>query len=320
MEIGQIETFLAVASSGGFHKAALALRVSQPAVSARIHLLEESLGAELFVRSRAGIALSPAGKALRPHAEGLLRMIAEARQAVHEEKSEAAGVLSIAAGLSISTYLLPDVLKRYQALQPRVMVSVRSGNSMQVLKMVLDGDVDLGLARSLNHPEVETMSLRDDPLLLVGHPTHPASKKRKLKLEDVEALPLIFYDRGSSDWTLTNGLFRRAGLLPNVVMEVETIEACKRMILRELGLAFLPQISVREELECGKLRAIEVTDAETLHRSLDVIRSRHRALNASGMAFLKLLREATNEGNGVTKRRGARRRTSTKRRGQKLIL
>ena len=310
MEFDQIETFLAVASSGGFHRAAQTLRVSQPAVSARIQMLEESLGAKLFVRSRTGISLSPAGKALRPHAEGLLRLVAEARQAVQEKQADAGGVLSIAAGLSISTYLLPDVLKKYQAAHPRVMLSVRSGHSMQVLKMVLDGEADLGLARSLNHPEVETISLRDDPLLLVGHPAHPSSKKRKLKLQDVESLPLIFYDRGSSDWTLTNGLFRRAGLLPNVVMEVETIEACKRMILRELGLAFLPQLSVREELESGKLRGIEVTDAETLHRSLDVIRSRHRALSTSGMEFLELLRAETQEGQGGTVKRASRRRAS----------
>jgi DNA-binding transcriptional LysR family regulator len=302
MEFDQIETFLAVASSGGFHKAALALRVSQPAVSARIQMLEDSLGARLFVRSRGGVSLSPAGKALRPHAESLLRMVAEARQAVHQEKSESAGVVSIAAGLSISTYLLPDVLKKFRAVQPRVMVSVRSGNSMQVLKMVIDGEVDLGLARSLVHPEVETTALRDDPLILVGHPGHAATKKRRLTLQDLESLPLIFYDRGSSDWTLTNGLFRRAGLLPNVVLEVETIEACKRMILRDLGLGFLPKLSVKEELQKGKLRSIEVTDAETLHRSLDVIRSRHRALSASSMEFLELLRAATQEASTPRKR------------------
>jgi LysR family transcriptional regulator, low CO2-responsive transcriptional regulator len=172
-------------------------------------------------------------------------------------------------------------------------VSVRSGNSLQVLKMVLDGEVDLGLARSLQHPEVETQSLRDDPLLFVGHPRHPATSRRKLKLRDVESLPVIFYDRGSSDWTLTNGLFRRAGLLPNVVLEVEGIETCKRMVLRRLGLAFLPQLAVTRELDSGKLRAMQITDAEPLHRSLDVIRSRRKPLEKTAQRFLDLLRSAT---------------------------
>ena len=86
MEILQLETFLAVASYGGFHRAAEALHVSQPAVSARISGLEHSLGTRLFERGPAGFSLSPAGKALRPHAEQLLRQVAVARQAVHGEE------------------------------------------------------------------------------------------------------------------------------------------------------------------------------------------------------------------------------------------
>jgi DNA-binding transcriptional LysR family regulator len=294
MEIDQIETFLAIASLGGFHRAAQALRLSQPAVSARIQMLEESVGAKLFVRTKTHVTLSQAGKTLRPHAENLLRAVAVARQAVHEQQpASASGILSIAAGLSISTYLLPDILKKYQSLYHGVMVSVRSGNSLQVLKMVLDGEVDLGLARSLQHPEVETQSLRDDPLLFVGHPGHPGTSRKKLKLRELESLPVIFYDRGSSDWTLTNGLFRRAGLLPNVVLEVEGIETCKRMVMRRLGLAFLPQLAVTRELKNQTLRAVQITDAEPLHRSLDVIRSRRKPLGKTAQRFLDLLRSLT---------------------------
>jgi DNA-binding transcriptional LysR family regulator len=292
MEIDQVETFLAVATYGGFHRAAEALRVSQPAVSARIRALENSLGVTLFTRGPAALSLSPAGKALRPHAEQLLRTVALARQAVHELQPSAGGALRIAAALSICTYLLPDVIKEYQSANPKVMVTVRSGNSLNVLKMVIDGEADIGLARSVNHPEVETMTLRDDPLILVGHPAHPATRKRRVQLEEVEAWPLIFYDRGSSDWTLSLGLFRRAGLLPNVVLEVETIEACKRMIERKLGLGFLPQIAVVHELRKGELVAIEIANAEPLHRNLDVIHPRHRPLSRDAQAFLHLLRTA----------------------------
>jgi DNA-binding transcriptional LysR family regulator len=292
MEIVQLETFLAVATYGGFHRAAEALRISQPAVSARISTLEEGLGTRLFERDHGKFSLSLAGKALRPHAEQVLRQVAIARQAVHELHPIAGGSLPIAASLSICTYLLPEVLKKYQESHPNVVVSVRSGNSAQVLKMVLDGEVDLGLARSLNHPEVETIQLRDDPLILVGHPGHPALARRKVRLEELESMPIISYDRGSSDWTLMNGLFRRDGLLPNIVLEVETIEACKRMVLRKLGLAFLPQIAVVEELRRGRLCPLEITDAEPLRRSLDVILPRRRPLSKSAKELVAGLREA----------------------------
>jgi DNA-binding transcriptional LysR family regulator len=293
MEIQQIETFLAVATYGGFHRAAEALRISQPAVSARISALEHSLSTRLFERGPGGLSLTYSGKALRPHAEQLLRQVALARQAVHELQPSFGGALPIAASLSICTYLLPEVLKNYQTKHAEVVVSVRSGNSAQVLKMVLDGEVEFGIARSLHHPEVETISLRDDPLVLVGHPGHPTMARRRLRLEQVESVPIISYDRGSSDWTLMNGLFRRAGLLPNVVLEVETIEACKRMVLRKLGLAFLPQIAVVEELRRKKLVPLEITDAESMRRSLDVILPRRRPISRVAQGLVAELREAT---------------------------
>src|SRR5271154_6456318 len=291
MEIDQLETFLAVGTYGGFHRAAGALRISQPAVSARIRALEDSLGVKLFARTGGSLSVSAAGKALRPHAEQLLRDVAKARQAVHEQPSTG-GTLSIAAALSVCTYFLPDVMKDYQAANPKIMVSLRSGTSVQVLKMVLDGEAEIGVARSLNHPEVETMTLRDDPLILVGHPKHPAAQRRRVRLEDVESMPLIFFDRGSSDWTLTQGLFRRVGQLPNTVLEVETIEAAKRMVERKLGLSFLPQIAVIHELRKGKLVAVEIIDVEPLRRNLDVIYPRRRPLTRDAQAFLQLLQAA----------------------------
>jgi DNA-binding transcriptional LysR family regulator len=306
MEIDQIETFLAIVTYGGFHKAAEALRVSQPAISGRVRALEASLGAELFTRGRSHPLLSPAGKALKPHAEQLLRTVAMARQAIHELQPQTGGALRIAASLSVCTYLMPDVMQEYKAANPTVMVHLRSGNSVQVLKMVLEGEADIGVARSLNHPEVETMTLRDDPLVLVGHRGLRASPKQQVRLEEVESWPLIFYDRGSSDWTLTQGLFRRAGLLPNVVLEVETIEAAKRMVERKLGFSFLPQIALTQELRQGKLVSIEIVDAEPLRRNLDVIHPRRRPLAKEALDLLAILRAAADtalpNANGSQKR------------------
>src|SRR5207302_7421215 len=209
MEIPQVEAFLAVGTFGGFRRAADALRITQPAVSARIRALEDSLNVRLFERGKHGLALSAAGRALRPHAEQLLRAVALACQAVHDLRPRAGGALQIAAVLSICTYLLPDVLKRFQDAHPRTLITVRSGHSKEVLEMILRGEAEVGLARSLNHPEVETLSLRDDPLILVARPASWPAGQRRARLAEVADRPLVFFDRGSSDWTLTHGLFRR---------------------------------------------------------------------------------------------------------------
>lgn len=300
-----MEAFLAIGTFGGFRRAAEALRVTQPAVSARIKALEESLGVPLFERGRGGLALSAAGRALRPHAEQLLHAVALARQAVHDLRPQSAGALQIAAALSICTYLLPDVLKHFQAAYPSVMITVRSGHSKEVLEMVLRGEAEIGLARSLHHPGVETVSLRDDPLILVGRARDWPTSARRVRLEAVADRPLVLFDRGSSDWTLSHGLFRRAGLVPNVVMEVETIETAKRMVERGVGIAFLPHLAVAREIRRRTLVAMQIVDAEPLSRSLDVIHPRQRPLSAEALALLRTLRAAVSD---VIKPPGRRRR------------
>src|SRR5262249_5584928 len=121
--------------------------------------------------------------------------------------------------------------------------------------------------------------------------------------DEIADRPLIFFDRGSSDWTLTQGLFRRAGLVPNVALEVETIETAKRMVERGMGLAFLPHLAVWRELRRRSLVAIEVGDAEPIARSLDVIHPRPRPLSAAARALLQALRSALSETGGPPRRR-----------------
>jgi DNA-binding transcriptional LysR family regulator len=312
MEISQIETFLAVATFGGFHRAAEALRVSQPAVSSRIKALEQSLGVPLFLRDRNTLTLSTAGRVLRPYAEQLLKTASVARQAVHELQPGSDTPLQIAAGLSISVYFLPDVLKKFQQAFPTVNISIRPGHSKEVLEMVLNQEAEIGLARSLQHPEVETISLRDDPLILVAHPSLGMAKSRHARLEQVAGWPLIFYERGSSDWTLTRGLFRHAGHVPNVALEVDTIETAKRMVERGLGLSFLPLMAVGPEMREGELMPIKLIDAEPLHRSLDLIHPRHRPLRAQAQSFLQVVREVVKERSALVKNRQAARKKLVK--------
>src|SRR5207249_6572507 len=91
------------------------------------------------------------------------------------------------------------------------------------------------------------------------------------------------------------GLFRRAGLVPNVVLEVETIETAKRMVERGMGLAFLPHLAVVNEIRRRRLLSLELSDAEPLSRSLDVIHPRQRPLSHEARALLKTLRAAVGE-------------------------
>src|SRR6185437_7164547 len=151
-------------------------------------------------------------------------------------------------------------------------------------------------ARALHHPELETMSLRDDPLLLIRRTVQKPTVPKRARLEEVATWPLIFYDRNPGDWMLSHGMFRRSGLVPNVVLEVEAIETAKKMVERGLGLAFLPHLAVARELRRGTLMAVEIADVEPERRSIDAFHSRHRPLSQTALAFLQLVRNAAGKG------------------------
>jgi len=195
------------------------------------------------------------------------------------------GTDSLASNENLSLFAEMRALQRSEpALSPK-----------EVLEMVLGQEAEIGLARSLQHPEVETIPLRDDPLLLTAHPEQLPGKLRRARLNEVAAWPLIFYERGSSDWTLTRGLFRHAALVPNVALEVDTIETAKRMVERGLGMAFLPLMAVAPEIRRGELVTIKLWDAEPLHRSLDIIHPRHRPLRAEAQSFLEVVRQVVRQ-------------------------
>jgi DNA-binding transcriptional LysR family regulator len=297
MEIDQIETFLAVAGLGGFHRAAEALQMSQPAVSARIRALEQSLGVTLFSRGPNGLALSAAGRTLKPHAEMLVQTASLARLSIQALETPNGQPLTIAAALTVSTYFLPEVLSRFRGNCPEVMVTIhsRSMNSREVLEMVLDQHAVIGLARSLSHPQVETVTLRADSLVLVGNSSQWRRGKEAVHVAQLAEWPLIFFDRGSSDWSLTHGLFQRAGLVPNMVLEVEVIETAKKMVEQGLGLAFLPYFSVAQEIKQGSLFQIRIDDAAPLQRTLDAIYLRRLPLHSKAQVFLQIAKSVADK-------------------------
>jgi DNA-binding transcriptional LysR family regulator len=303
VEISQVETFLAVATFGSFRRAAESLNLTQPAVSARIKGLERSLGARLFERDRReGVSLSEAGRQFRPHAEHLLHTAALARLAIEAQRPHSGASLHVSAVPPVCTYLLPQALRQFRIQHPDTVVSIHSGSPRRIVDMIMTGDVEIGVARSLHHPDLDTITLVDDPLVLVGRPRAPITPRRSVRWADIADRPFIFVDRGSDDWALSQNLFRRAGVVPNIALEVETTELAIRMVEYGMGLALLPYLSVAEELRQRKLATIAVADVDLPSGSLDVVHMRRRPLTPTAAAFVNILRD-TCAGMGVLRPR-----------------
>jgi DNA-binding transcriptional LysR family regulator len=274
LDIGRLTAFVAVARTGSISRAADALFVTQPAVTARLQALEKTLGAQLLVRSRQGSRLTDAGRALLPHAQRAMAALAHGREAVQEVLTGGAGRLTIGAAPAVSTYVLPAMLHRFQAGHPGVRLSVRSGHSEEVLEMVLREEVEIGLMRPIQHPEISATLLYEDEVVLVVHRGHPFAAAGHVRMGELAGENLILFDRTSSYHELTSAIVRQAGISPRGRLDVDNIDAAKRMVEQRLGIAMLPRTSVQAEVGSGRLVPVKVTDMPPVRRQIVVARRR----------------------------------------------
>ena len=290
IQLVQVEGFLEVARRGSVSRAAEALFITQPTLTARLQGLERELGTPLFLRTPHGMRLTDAGRAWIPYAERALRALVDGRDALEQVITASAGHLMIAAAPAVSTYVLPDLLERFVAAHPRVEVSVRTGHSEDVVELVLRDEVQLGLGRAIRHPELELRQFHTEDLVLVCAPDHPFTQLSSVTMAQVAAEKLIMFDRTSSYYEITQGAFLSAGVSLRGLMELDSIEAAKKMVERDLGVALLPGTAVAREIAGKTLRTVKMHDAPPMQNTIVAYRRRD-AGKPSGIvaAFLELL-------------------------------
>jgi DNA-binding transcriptional LysR family regulator len=272
--LAQIEAFLTVAERRSVSAAAGVLYVTQPALTTRLKNLERELGVDLFVRTSRGMRLTAEGRAFRPHAQRALQSLAAGRELLRERREGRVGELIVGAAPAISTYVLPLVLRTFQASFPNVHLIVRTGHSEDVLELVLREQVQIGLVRDLPHPAVTSTPLYEDEIVLVVHPQHRLAGEASIAVQELGDERLILFDRTSSYFVLTSAFFREAGVVPRGVMELDNVDATKKMVEHGLGIAFLPYTAVREELADGSLREVAIQGYEPVRRPIVALRRR----------------------------------------------
>jgi DNA-binding transcriptional LysR family regulator len=283
-----MECFLAVARLGNLSRAAEEMFLTQPTLTARLKALEEEVGDQLFVRTSRGMRLTEAGKEFLPYAERCVGSFKEGKRRLEELRGASGGQLVLGAAPGVGTYALPGLLERFTAAYPQVSVSVRTGHSEDVLEMVLKEEVQLGLTRAMRHPEIESLRLYEDELVLVVDPEHRFTAKGSAGLAEIGREQLILFDNDSSYYEQTQALFRNAGLRELRTLEVDNIEAAKRMVEHRLGVAFLPRTAIVRSVSAGNLALISVKENPEMTRSIVALKRRDAPTSGPVGAFLEV--------------------------------
>jgi DNA-binding transcriptional LysR family regulator len=284
----QLECFLVVARLGSMSRAAEEMYLTQPSLTARLKALEHEVGDQLFVRTRSGMRLTESGRQFLPYAERSVASVENGKRHLEELRKGTGGHLKLGALPRVSTYALPDLLEEFSLSYPRVVLSVKTGHSRDVLDMVLSEEVQLGLARSIEHPEVESVPLYDEALVLAVGTGHAFAGRRDVGLEELGAERLILFDRASSSYELTRSIFRDTGATEPEVVELDNIEAAKRMVEQGLGVSFLPEQSVIRAVRAGRLQTVEIEGCPELRRSIVALRRRDVPLTGTVAAFMEV--------------------------------
>src|SRR5215469_6632451 len=195
LENFRLKVFRAVAEHLNFHKAAEHLFLTQPAVTLQIKALEEDLGVRLFDRAAGRISLTRQGSILLGYANKIAAMTAEAEQELGTADGKVSGELSLGVSTTIAQYVLPRLLGAFLDEHPHVQVSLHSGNTSEIVQLLLDGKLSIGLIEGHARDRgVRTEPFMEDELILI---TPPGLESNHLSRSQFVASSLLMREQGS---------------------------------------------------------------------------------------------------------------------------
>lgn len=290
MTLEQLRIFAAVAETLHFTRAADALRLTQPAVSAAVAALEASCRVRLFDRIGRRVELTPAGRLLHGEARAILRRVTDAEAMLAELSGLKRGTLALAASQTVGSYWLPQHLGAFAAAFPGVRVDLLIANTHDVAEMVRDGRAELGIAEGpVGHPSLMTESIPGDRLVLVVAPSHPWAGRPAVAAAELAETAWVLREEGSGTRRLFEEALLAAGVAPDSLTPALVLpngEAIRGAVAAGAGAAVLSELVVADDLAAGRLHRVNGLDLPA--RPFHLLRHRDRYRSGAERAFVQL--------------------------------
>jgi LysR family transcriptional regulator, low CO2-responsive transcriptional regulator len=285
-----LRSFLAVAESGGYSRAARALHMSQPAVSTHVKELEKSLGSPLLEKIGGKVRLTPSGVAAADEAREVLDGVRRLRESATRSENEIGGTLAVGASTTPGNYILPALLGRFERAHPGVRTRLVVGNSAHVLSRLLKNEVDLG-AVGIRPVTTDFVAepLEDDEIVIFVPNDHPLARgKGVVAPADVARFRFLMRESDSATRRLSDGWFARHKVRP-AVMELGCPETLKRSVAAGLGVGVLSKHAVTTSGGESGFKILDVPGFP-IRRKLFMTWLRRKRLNRTMTSFLELVR------------------------------
>jgi DNA-binding transcriptional LysR family regulator len=292
MELYALQVFATVVGERSFSRAAEKLLRTQPAVSLALQRLEAELGEKLIDRSAKGLMVTDAGRTVLEFARRFENLRQEMASALTELRDKGAGRLVIGANESSTLYLLPHI-ERYRRLYPKVKVQVRRSQSSKIPSELLDGNLELGVVSYDPADErIVAKVIYNDALTFVVSPKHRFAKRKTVSISELGMETFIAHNVVSPYREVVVREFRRHKVPLNMDVEMPTLESIRKLVQSNEGVAFLPRMCVRHEVERHAVCEVKVKELH-VERMVRLLYVKARTLSHAAQAFLDVVQGDT---------------------------
>ncbi len=256
MRLTQLRSFHAVAVTGSFTRAAERLHVSQPTVTTQVKLLEEHYRVELFHRAGRRVRLTELGERLLRVSQQIFSLESDAVQMLTDSGELRSGHLRVAA---VGPHHVTKMLVAFNARYPGIKISVSTGNSRDVLDRLLDYRADVGvLAQLLHDDRFVSIPFSEHPVVIFTSSSHRFASRRSIRIADLQGERLILRELGSTTRKALEEALARAGVAPEVVMEIGSREIIREAVAQGIGIAAVSSV---EYIPGPGLHMVRISDA-----------------------------------------------------------
>ena len=288
----RLQVFRQVAETQSITKAAHILHLSQPAVTKHIQLLEAALRVPLFIRSASGMILTRAGIIYLQH----VQQIAQAHENITQHLQAPSGVLTgrlrLGSNKTLLAYYLPEILARFKQRYPSVNCEIIDGNTDTIIGALLDQHIDLALIEGpCQRPEIQKRNFLEDEIIWIAAPSDPLTHLRQPSVQAVLRRPMIVRELGAGSRQFMEVALRQLHISLdrlNIVQEIPSPEAIKRLVIAGLGISYVFRISVESELVAGRLVRINCPKLN-IRRPFSVLYPQGPTPLGLSQAFIQLL-------------------------------
>ncbi|MBQ0821391.1 LysR family transcriptional regulator [Microvirga sp. HBU67558] len=283
-----LRAFVAVVDLEGFHRAAEALNLSQPALSRRIQRLEAAVGAALLERTTRRVALTNVGREFLPLVRRMLDEFDSSLFAMREIGQQRGGQITLACVPTAAYYFLPGVIARFKEQYPNIRFRILDLSANEGLESVARGEVEFGInLLGGSDPELSFEPLLEDPFVLACRRDHPLAARQTLTWSDLEGQPLVAVSRSSGNRILLDAALVRAGVRLSWSYEVTHLSTSLGLVEAGLGISVLPRLAT-PQAEHPIIVTRAIGDPE-VSRTIGVVRRRGARLAPAAERFLEML-------------------------------